>query len=221
MGKFGTNTLLQNGTKNNPDVIKLQRTLNAQGYMGANGKPLDVDGIYGANTEFAVMSFQKANGLAVDGIVGKNTWSELGLTFDNAYEAGVNMGSPEIYGKGTYIEASFPGFKNGISIGNISMGISKIGGETKYAAWALEGVTADAGAGVSLDYFGANLEARLIKVECGVKIPIPFTDKSLFIGGEGNLFAVGFHSYVDANSGKIKVGASALIGTGITLCIVD
>ena len=73
MGKFGTNTLLQNGTKNNPDVIKLQRTLNAQGYMGANGKPLDVDGIYGANTEFAVMSFQKANGLAVDGIVGKNT----------------------------------------------------------------------------------------------------------------------------------------------------
>jgi len=35
------------------------------------------DGIYGPNTEAAVENYQEANGLVVDGIVGRQTWSEL------------------------------------------------------------------------------------------------------------------------------------------------
>lgn len=36
-----------------------------------------VDGIFGSRTESAVRAFQSANGLAVDGIVGPNTWASL------------------------------------------------------------------------------------------------------------------------------------------------
>ena len=36
-----------------------------------------VDGIFGTKTLAAVRQFQQANGLTVDGIVGKNTWSKL------------------------------------------------------------------------------------------------------------------------------------------------
>ena len=39
-----------------------------------------IDGIFGSNTASAVRAFQSANGLAVDGIVGPNTWNVLART---------------------------------------------------------------------------------------------------------------------------------------------
>lgn len=53
-------------------VEKAQTLLNAKGFDA--GK---VDGIFGENTEKAVKAFQKAYGLAVDGIVGPDTWASL------------------------------------------------------------------------------------------------------------------------------------------------
>lgn len=53
-------------------VKTLQEKLNAKGYNSGN-----VDGIFGTKTRAAVISFQKATGLGVDGIVGKLTWAKL------------------------------------------------------------------------------------------------------------------------------------------------
>lgn len=56
------------------DVKKLQEALVAAGYdVGSTG----ADGVYGAKTEAAVKAYQKANGLTVDGIAGKNTLGAL------------------------------------------------------------------------------------------------------------------------------------------------
>ena len=52
-------------------VSALQEKLNANGYS------LAVDGVFGAETKKAVKDYQKKNGLAVDGIVGKDTWGSL------------------------------------------------------------------------------------------------------------------------------------------------
>ena len=38
------------------------------------------DGIFGSNTEKAVIAYQKSNGLVADGIVGAKTWAALGIT---------------------------------------------------------------------------------------------------------------------------------------------
>ncbi|SMO71675.1 peptidoglycan-binding domain-containing protein [Fodinibius sediminis] len=54
------------------EVKRIQRRLQEQDhYRGA------IDGIYGGGTESAVRAFQRAQQLAVDGIVGPNTWGEL------------------------------------------------------------------------------------------------------------------------------------------------
>lgn len=55
-------------------VCQLQQALNRLHYSA--GK---VDGIFGTGTEAAVKSFQTANKLPADGIVGPNTWNALGL----------------------------------------------------------------------------------------------------------------------------------------------
>lgn len=55
------------------DVTELQNKLNANGYK------LDVDGIFGNQTQSAVKDYQQKNGLAVDGIVGNNTWKMIDL----------------------------------------------------------------------------------------------------------------------------------------------
>ncbi|GAA0229293.1 peptidoglycan-binding protein [Haladaptatus pallidirubidus] len=42
------------------------------------------DGIYGSEVTNTVQSFQSANGLSVDGVVGPNTWSQLVVTVQDA-----------------------------------------------------------------------------------------------------------------------------------------
>ena len=57
------------------EVKKIQQALKNNGYFNSA-----VDGIYGVKTQAAVIKFQKATGLAADGIAGKKTLLYLGIT---------------------------------------------------------------------------------------------------------------------------------------------
>ena len=59
------------------EVKTLQTRLKVLGYKGADLKPLTADGIFGKNTEYALKIFQKAKGLAADGIAGPKTWKVI------------------------------------------------------------------------------------------------------------------------------------------------
>ena len=68
-----TMPLIKKGNRGD-NVTTLQASLNALGYnCGA------VDGIFGKKTYAAVVAFQKAAGISVDGIVGPETWGKLGV----------------------------------------------------------------------------------------------------------------------------------------------
>ena len=60
-----------NNTTANKDVRYLQQSLVKKGYS------LSIDGLFGAKTEAAVIDFQKKKKIAVDGIVGQQTWNYL------------------------------------------------------------------------------------------------------------------------------------------------
>lgn len=65
-----TRLILRRGSKGS-DVRDLQRALRGRGYT------LDIDGIFGQETEFCVKSLQGTHGLERDGIVGPLTWAAL------------------------------------------------------------------------------------------------------------------------------------------------
>ena len=65
--------LVRKGDQNHP-VKTLQYLLRARGHT------VTVDGIFGPRTDAAVRAFQQQKGLAVDGIVGPNTWGALIIT---------------------------------------------------------------------------------------------------------------------------------------------
>ena len=73
------------------DVTELQKRLNQTGNY-----QLSEDGIFGANTQAAVRDYQQKNNLAVDGIVGKNTWGALAGAPSNSSNptAGTAGGTP-------------------------------------------------------------------------------------------------------------------------------
>jgi peptidoglycan hydrolase-like protein with peptidoglycan-binding domain len=69
----GTCPVLRRGSRG-PAVVRLQTLLTTAGF-----NPGATDGIFGSRTFAAVQAFQAANGLAVDGIVGVQTWTALGV----------------------------------------------------------------------------------------------------------------------------------------------
>ena len=57
---------------NGPAVRELQTLLKSKGF-----NPGPVDGAFGPKTKAAVQAFQRAQGIAVDGVVGPQTWGKL------------------------------------------------------------------------------------------------------------------------------------------------
>lgn len=60
-----------------PEVRRIQQALDRLGYRDAHGNALAVDGDFGARSREAVISFQQAHGLHVDGVVGPRTGDAL------------------------------------------------------------------------------------------------------------------------------------------------
>lgn len=75
-GDYGT-TLLKLGSRG-PAVTSLQQDLTALGY-----NTYGIDSIFGVNTQNSVVAFQKAKGIAADGLVGTQTKTAL----DNALQS--------------------------------------------------------------------------------------------------------------------------------------
>ena len=67
---------IKNGSKGN-DVNLLQRLLKSNGFRGADGKALTIDGDCGANTVYAIKAYQRKKGLSADGIAGPATWKSI------------------------------------------------------------------------------------------------------------------------------------------------
>jgi hypothetical protein len=63
----------------NAAVATLQRRLFELDYRGENGKPLDIDRVFGRNTLFALKQFQREHGLKGKGVAGPKTEAALGL----------------------------------------------------------------------------------------------------------------------------------------------
>jgi hypothetical protein len=61
-----------------PQIKLLQRLLN----LKRRATVLSEDGAFGPRSDAEVRSFQSANRLTADGVVGPNTWRALGLTID-------------------------------------------------------------------------------------------------------------------------------------------
>lgn len=81
------------------DVKKLQESLNNHGYN------LVVDGQFGSKTQAAVRDYQSKNGLAVDGIVGANTWGSLNSKPSSATNNGSVTQSPNTNARPEYVKS--------------------------------------------------------------------------------------------------------------------
>ena len=63
-------------------VSYIQELLRNLSFYDDNIRPVVPDGIYGAQTEESVASFQKTQGLPETGVADNDTWDRLVLTFD-------------------------------------------------------------------------------------------------------------------------------------------
>ena len=99
--KYSTVKALSRYGSNGDEVKQIQTKLKNWGYYYG-----EVDGIYGSKTLSAVKSFQKKNGLTVDGIAGTQTLNAMGITSSsnnssqsNNNNSNVNLLSHLIYGE--------------------------------------------------------------------------------------------------------------------------
>lgn len=106
-----------------PEVSKLQQALNNKGFSAGT-----VDGIFGLRTEKAVIAFQKANKITIDGIAGRQTQSLLysaSTTYSTTVSRGTsisrNTSSTNLYWLSRIIhaEAQSEPYKGKVAVGNV------------------------------------------------------------------------------------------------------
>lgn len=110
---------IQKGSKGD-ETKKWQEFLNTQGYG------LTVDGDFGDKTYNATIDYQTKNGLTVDGIVGKNTWTKAGYTLSPSSQTFE-------YGDFTYDPFEYADYKESDSV--INAGNKKTEAENALASY--------------------------------------------------------------------------------------
>lgn len=89
--KYNQTYALSKYGSNSAEVRQIQEKLKRWGYY--NDK---VDGIYGSKTLAAVKSFQRKNGLTVDGIAGEKTLEAMGITSSSSGSSTSNSSSSNV-----------------------------------------------------------------------------------------------------------------------------
>lgn len=93
----------------------VQTKLKRWGYYTGN-----IDGIYGPKTKEAVKYFQRKNGLAVDGIVGKNTAAALGMSLSTSSGTTTQSSSDlNLLAKCIYAEARGESYVGQVAVGAV------------------------------------------------------------------------------------------------------
>ncbi|MBQ9950475.1 MAG: spore cortex-lytic enzyme [Clostridia bacterium] len=100
-------------------VRTLQSKLKRWGYY--NGS---VDGIFGAQTESSVKSFQRSNGLSADGVVGDATAKALGMDIkstqtSSSSNSGSNSSNVYLLAKLIYAESRGEPYKGQVAVGSV------------------------------------------------------------------------------------------------------
>lgn len=101
------------------DVVTLQKKLKNWGYYSGT-----VDGIFGGQTEQAVIYFQRKNGLTADGIVGEQTANALGMQLSGSSSgdsSGTGASSGDVYllARCIYGEARGETYKGQVAVGAV------------------------------------------------------------------------------------------------------
>lgn len=100
-------------TKENVRIV--QQRLADLGYY-----KIKVDGIWGAKTKAAVKSFQKANKLVADGIVGSKTEKALGVTLKSGgTSSSANSNDVHLLARCIYAEARGEPYKGQVAVGAV------------------------------------------------------------------------------------------------------
>lgn len=69
------------------EVELVQFYLRVLNYFNPEIPPVSLDGIFGPSTKAAVEAFQRAEGLTVDGVVGRNTWNALQAAYTRTIQS--------------------------------------------------------------------------------------------------------------------------------------
>ena len=100
------------------EVKKVQQKLKNWGYYSGS-----VDGIYGSQTKKAVEYFQRKNGLAVDGIVGKKTFAALGISTSSSSSSGgygnYSNADMQLLARCIYAEARGESYTGQVAVGAV------------------------------------------------------------------------------------------------------
>lgn len=115
-----TPVLSKFGSKGN-EVTQIQQKLKEKGFYYGQ-----VDGIYGKNTENAVIKYQQSQGLRIDGIAGSETLNSLGITStgnqstsNNSSSSSANRNDSYILAKMISAEARGEPFEGQVAVGAV------------------------------------------------------------------------------------------------------